>query len=105
MQNCVRESRRQSVRPYPYFLDKGFPQNGINRRTEGGKSGNHAEAPEFSKITVIISLKRGDFRPKQVEGTIYRVRGKNGKITLKNVMGEWDSTQAEYNCRLLAGML
>lgn len=56
-------------------------------------------------MTVIISLKRGNFRPKQVEGTIYRVRGKNGKITLKNVMGEWDSTQAEYNCRLLAGML
>ncbi len=39
-------------------------------------------------MTVIISLKRGNFRPKQVEGTIYRVRGKNGKITLKNVMGE-----------------
>ncbi len=50
-------------------------------------------------------MKRGNFRSKQVEGTIYRVRDKNGKMTLKNIMGERDSAKEKYDCKPLMGML
>ena len=73
------------MRTYSYFLGEDFPSC---RKVRGAKGKGKGE----ECITIIQNIavqwtKRGKFRSKQVEGTIYRIRGKNGKITLKNTMG------------------